>query len=643
MGEFKPFLGIDLGATFSVSAYIDENGKPVVIPSQENRPITPSVVSFSDSTTFLVGEEAVNRMIVDRENTVSFVKRFMGDPNFRRKIHGEIYTPQKISAFVLKKLKNDAEAYFRNNGLDIEVSDAVITVPAYFGMEQRGATKEAGELAGLNIRMIMNEPTAAALAYGLNKLGKDQTILVFNLGGYTFDVTILEVRKDSISIIALDGDHELGGKDWDDLIVDHCSEVFKRKHGSDPRDDPDSYQQLYDRAVLGKKFLSKLTKTKILVHHDSKREYIDFTREKFEELSKDLIAECAKLSNRVLEEVKKPWKDIDATLLVGGSTYMPMIKDLVRTMSGKEPADDVSPDQCVAIGAAYQAWHLSHPRCGCQACEEVFRQSIEIKDCCAQPKENKTIRPKLMKQADIDSIEDLIVLASRSSKFAGCLTLYDLLGITPETPTSGTLSAIDELVKWAFAHSVVKKNAILSRLILIAEVAMKKTLIDSRDDYNRYLLRKELDKVYDYFMRCTDADKELQPVEKRNLVHQFNKLGISDDKADESIRQWMKDAGVNEVEERGTDTTFVDPFGGTCYEILGVAETASQIEIQEAYDNEYRKALSIADRGKADARRYELAKAFDCLKEPIVRKRYEKEQVIKLLHTCVRLLERSSI
>jgi len=351
----KPVVGIDLGTTFSAIAYIDEFDKPVVIPNQENRPITPSVVSFSDSTTFLVGEEAVNRMIVDRENTVSFVKRFMGDPNFKRTIHGEIYTPQKISAFVLKKLKNDAEAYFRNSGLNIEVTDAVITVPAYFGMEQRGATKEAGELAGLNVLMIMNEPTAAALAYALNKLGKDQTVFVFDLGGGTFDVTILDIRGNSINMVASDGNPELGGKDWDDVLIDHCSKIFKEKHGSDPQDDLDSYQELYDRALKGKISLSKLPKAQILVSHDGRRENVEVTRDKFEELSKDLMAQCATLADRVLEKAKKSWKDIDTILLVGGSTYMPMVRDLVRKMSGKEPSTDVNPDQCVALGAAVQA------------------------------------------------------------------------------------------------------------------------------------------------------------------------------------------------------------------------------------------------------------------------------------------------
>ena len=231
MKDFKPVVGIDLGTTFSAIAYIDEFDKPVIIPNQENKPITPSIVNFYDKNTFVVGDEAVNRLIADKDNTVSFIKRRIGKPGFKLNIHGEDYTPQTISALILLKLKRDAENYFQSQGHDVEVKDAVITVPAYFGMEQKGATKEAGELAGLNVLTIINEPTAIALAFGINKLGMDQTGFIFDLGGGGLNLSILEIKGKEINMIASDGSPELGGKDWDDVLVNYCSDTFKEKYG----------------------------------------------------------------------------------------------------------------------------------------------------------------------------------------------------------------------------------------------------------------------------------------------------------------------------------------------------------------------------------------------------------------------------
>lgn len=356
MSDFKPVVGIDLGTTFSAISYIDEHKKPIVIPNQENKPITPSVVNFADKDTFVVGEEAANRTIADKANTVSFIKREMGNPNYKLTIHDREYTPQEISAKILAKLKKDAESYFRNNGLDIEVKDAVITVPAYFGMEQRGATKQAGKIAGLNVLYVVNEPTAAALAFGINNLGKDQTVFVFDLGGGTFDVTILQIKGHSIDMLTSDGNARLGGKEWDDLLVSYCSQLFKDKYGKDPQDDSDYFQELYERVLKAKITLSRLPKAVIPLNFEGNKMNVEVTREKFEELSKDLVYQCKCLSEHVLEKAGKKWTDIDIVLLVGGSTYMPMIRNLVREMSGKEPSADVNPDQCVAIGAAWKAF-----------------------------------------------------------------------------------------------------------------------------------------------------------------------------------------------------------------------------------------------------------------------------------------------
>jgi len=355
MQDFKPVIGIDLGTTFSAIAYIDEHDKPVVITNQEGKTTTPSVVHFYDEESHVVGDSAVNMLLADPKNTVSFVKRSMGDSDFSLKIYNRNHTPQVISAFILKKLKQDAESYFRNMGLDLEISDAVITVPAYFGMEQKGATKEAGELAGLNVLRIINEPTAAALAFGINKLGKDQTVFVFDLGGGTFDATILDIKGKKISMLASDGDAELGGKDWDDALVNHCSKLFIEKHGVDPQDDLYSYQELYDRVLRTKILLSTKPKDMINVSHEGNREIFEITRETFEDLTIDSISQCKYKCEEVLEKANMTWNDIDTVLLVGGSTYMPMIRNMIKEISSKEPSTDVNPDQCVAIGSAYEA------------------------------------------------------------------------------------------------------------------------------------------------------------------------------------------------------------------------------------------------------------------------------------------------
>ncbi len=210
MSDFKPLVGIDLGTTFSTIAYINEHDQPEVIPNQESNLTTPSVAHFFDQDSFVVGDEAVNMRLTEPENTVSFIKRMMGATDYKVDIYGKEYNPQEISAFILEKLKKDAESYFVSKGYDGEIKDAVISVPAYFSMEQRGATKEAGELAGLNVLHIINEPTAAALAFGINQIGTDSTVFVFDLGGGTFDVTILEIKGNEIKMTASHGDPDFG-------------------------------------------------------------------------------------------------------------------------------------------------------------------------------------------------------------------------------------------------------------------------------------------------------------------------------------------------------------------------------------------------------------------------------------------------
>lgn len=402
MSDFKPVVGIDLGTTFSAIAYIDEYKKPIVIPNEENKPITPSIVNFADKDTFVVGEEAANRTIADKVNTVSFIKREMGNPDYRLTIHDHEYLPQDISAKILTKLKKDAETYFRNSGLEIEIKDAVITVPAYFGMNQRNATIDAGKTAGLNVLYIINEPTAAALAFGINNIGKDQTVFVFDLGGGTFDVTILEIKGNLIDMLASEGNARLGGKDWDDLLVNYCSQLFKDKYGKNPKDDADYYQEFYERILKSKISLSKLSQTVIPINYEGSKMNVEVTREKFEELSEDLIYQCKCLSEHVLKKAKRAgknemtWNDIDQVLLVGGSTYMPMIRNMIKEISGKEPSTNVNPDQCVAVGAAWKAF-----------LEQTGQKVKEVRDLLGDEEAEKTQKDILGHLPPIDVIESV--------------------------------------------------------------------------------------------------------------------------------------------------------------------------------------------------------------------------------------------
>src|SRR5438046_5497431 len=273
----RKVVGIDLGTTFSAIAHIDNYGKPQIIPNTETERITASVIFF-DGTNVIVGTVAKNNAVADPEKIVDFVKREMGKPKdqFHRDFGGKIYSAEELSALIIRKLKSDAEKY-----LDQPITDAVITVPAYFNDAERTATITAGQLAGLNVLQIINEPTAAALAYGLDKLEQDQTVFVFDLGGGTFDVTIMRIENQKLNIIATNGDHRLGGKDWDDIIVNHMAEEFDRQHGENPLLDLQSYQDLQSRALGAKIQLSSRARTAIVHNHNGKTVTVELTREEF--------------------------------------------------------------------------------------------------------------------------------------------------------------------------------------------------------------------------------------------------------------------------------------------------------------------------------------------------------------------------
>ena len=352
-------VGIDLGTTNSAIAVL-EGGEPTIIPNAEGGRTTPSVVAFSKSGEILVGEIAKRQAVTNVDRTISSVKRRMGT-DWSVTIDGKKYTAQEISARILAKLKADAEAY-----LGEPVTNAVITVPAYFNDAERQATKEAGTIAGLTVDRIVNEPTAAALAYGLDKGKEDELILVFDLGGGTFDVSLLEVGKDddgfsTIQVRATNGDNRLGGDDWDARIVDWLIKQVKSKNGVDLSKDKIAMQRLKDAAEQAKKELSSATSTNINLQYLSMSEsgpiHLDekLTRSNFQEMSADLLERTKIPFHNVIKDAGVKVSDIDHVVLVGGSTRMPAVTEVVRELTGKEPNKGVNPDEVVAVGAALQA------------------------------------------------------------------------------------------------------------------------------------------------------------------------------------------------------------------------------------------------------------------------------------------------
>ena len=348
-------VGIDLGTTNSVIAVL-EGGEPTVIPNAEGSRTTPSVVAFTKSGEVLTGEVAKRQAVTNPERTIRSVKRHMGT-SWTSQIDGKTYHPQQISAFVLQKLKRDGEAY-----LGEPITNAVITVPAYFGDAERQATKEAGEIAGLTVDRIINEPTAAALAYGLDKGDQEQTVLVFDLGGGTFDVSLLDISEGVFEVKATKGDPRLGGDDWDQRVIDWLVTQFKNKTGIDLAKDKMAGQRLKEAAERAKIELSQVQETEINLpyitagaegplHLEEK-----LTRAEFQRMTQDLLDRCKGPFQSVLSDAKANVGQIDQIILVGGSTRMPAVQDLVRQLSGgKEPNKSVNPDEVVALGASLQA------------------------------------------------------------------------------------------------------------------------------------------------------------------------------------------------------------------------------------------------------------------------------------------------
>ena len=346
-------IGIDLGTTNSCVAVM-EGGKPVVVANTEGARTTPSVVAFTKNGERLVGEPAKRQAVTNADKTISSIKRHMGT-DYRVTIDDKKYSPQEISAMILQKLKADAEGY-----LGESVSEAVITVPAYFNDAQRQATKNAGKIAGLDVKRIINEPTAAALAYGLDKQDKNEKILVYDLGGGTFDVSILELGDGVFEVLSTSGNNHLGGDDFDNKLVDYIIESINKEEKVDLSKDKMAMQRIKEAAEQAKKDLSSMTSTQISLPFIAQVDgapvnfEMDITRAKFEELTRDLIDSTLEPVRKALKDAKLTKKDIDKVLLVGGSTRIPRVQELIKEELGKEPSKGVNPDEVVAMGAAIQ-------------------------------------------------------------------------------------------------------------------------------------------------------------------------------------------------------------------------------------------------------------------------------------------------
>ncbi|MDY4736832.1 molecular chaperone DnaK [Terrisporobacter sp.] len=351
-------IGIDLGTTNSCVAVL-ENGEPQIIANSEGMRTTPSVVAFTKGGERIVGEPAKRQAVTNADNTVISIKTHMGT-DYKVNIEGKSYTPQEISAIILQKLKADAESY-----LGQPVKEAVITVPAYFTDAQRQATKDAGRIAGLEVKRIINEPTAAALAYGMDKLDQDKKILVFDLGGGTFDVSILEIGDGTFEVLATAGNNKLGGDDFDKVIIDYLAEEFKKAEGVDLREDNMALQRLKEAAEKAKKELSSTMSSNInlpfitATASGPKHMNIDLSRAKFDELTHHLVEKTMEPTKRALADAGLSVSEIDDVLLVGGSTRIPAVQEAVKKFIGKEPHKGINPDECVAAGAAIQAGVLT--------------------------------------------------------------------------------------------------------------------------------------------------------------------------------------------------------------------------------------------------------------------------------------------
>lgn len=346
--QIKKIFGLDLGTAYSSIAYVDENGKPHIIPNSDNQRVTPSVIFF-DQGEIIVGDVAKENAKLYPDDVISFVKRAMGEPDFLFEHDGSTYRPEEISSYIIKKVVQDAE-----QTLGEKITDIVVTCPAYFGINEREATQRAGEIAGYNVRQIINEPTAAAIAYGSIQTDERRVVLVYDLGGGTFDVTLIDITPESIEVVCTGGDHNLGGKDWDDCIVNNMAQEFQKATNTDKDilEDPDTCQDLLLTAEKAKKILGQRKKTPIVITHGGERVKVELTREKFEQLTESLLERTITFTQEMLQKAgEKGYESFDEIILVGGATRMPQVANRIKEVFQVEPKI-FDPDEAVAKGAA---------------------------------------------------------------------------------------------------------------------------------------------------------------------------------------------------------------------------------------------------------------------------------------------------
>lgn len=343
-------IGIDLGTTNSCVAYIDQDGNPQIIPNDEGGRTTPSVIFFEEDRV-IVGNQAKEEALINPEDTVSYIKRHMGDKDFKyARKDGQIFSPEDLSAIILKKLKKIAEDY-----LGQEVDAAVITVPAYFNDAQRKATQDAANIAGLKVLKIINEPTAAALAYGVGKETGDQTIMIYDLGGGTFDVVIMRLEEGELRVLATNGNRQLGGFDFDNALLSYVIDYLEEKYDLDVYEDPYVIEDLRERVEDAKKSLSTKTKTNIIINAGGVRDRLEISQDLFNSMIADDVQRTCDMMTFTLEDAGLDWADIDKTIFVGGSSRISLVRQKVEDLVGKKPSFELNPDEVVAIGAAIQA------------------------------------------------------------------------------------------------------------------------------------------------------------------------------------------------------------------------------------------------------------------------------------------------
>jgi molecular chaperone DnaK (HSP70) len=427
-------FGIDLGTTYSCIAHIDEYGRPTTIPNAEGDRTTPSVVFF-DGANRIVGKEAKNNAVLYPDQVVELVKRQMGQSDWVFFYDGKEYTAEEISSYILRKLVSDAEA-----ALGTQITDVVITCPAYFGINEREATARAGEITGLNVRSIINEPTAAAIAYGLHE-AQDQVILVYDLGGGTFDITMIEIKGGEINVIATGGDHYLGGRNWDEIIVNYLAEQWLAVTGAseNPLDDLETVQDLFGKAEQAKMSLSARDKTDIAVTHAGQREKISLTRDKFNELTANLLERTIEYTHSMLKEAeKKGYTQFDQILLVGGATRMPQISERLNAEFGFE-TKMFEPDEAVAKGAAWYGQKLA------------IGDQIKIKIESWGVKESSQVSEEMLQKAR-QEVADELGLALPS------VQRYDELAIRNVTSHSFGVVALDRQTRQEGVSNLIMMN-----------------------------------------------------------------------------------------------------------------------------------------------------------------------------------------